>query len=169
MDINMSVSTNLQMIKRSRHVPARGDVFVMQLPTGMHLFGRVILAEPPQETAPMPCSTLIYIYSWQSDAKNPEYQRLTPDNLLIPPVWTNRLGWTKGHFQTIENRSIETRDLLRQHCFRDYRGIYFDEVGRRLPFRVEPCGEWGLVSYRWIDDHISDAVGIPRVPESPED
>ena len=42
-------------------------------------------------------------------------------------------------------------------------GIYLDEVGRKLLRRFDPCGEWGLASYRWIDDHISDAMGIPRV------
>ena len=166
----MSTLTNLQPIKRSRHVPARGDIFVMQLPTGKYLFGRVTLAEPPRESAPGPSTNLIYIYACQSDTKTPDYRQLTADRLLLPPIWTNRLGWTRGVFQTIENQSLQQHDLLPQHCFRDsVRGICLDEMGRKLSFRVEPCGEWGLVSYRWIDDHISDAIGIPRVPASPED
>jgi hypothetical protein len=166
----MAALTNLQLIKRSRHVPAAGDLFAMQLPTGKHLFGRVVLADPPRGAAPMPSSNLLYIYSWRSDTKEPDHQQLTPDKLLLPPIWTNRLGWTKGVFQAIENQPIRARDLLAQHCFRDaFKGIYVDETGRKLPFRVEPCGEWSLVSYRWIDDHVSDAVGIPRVPVSPDD
>lgn len=166
----MMVSTNLQSTKRSRHVPARGDTFVMLLPTGKYLFGRVILADPPRESAPGPSTNLIYIYSGQSDTKKPDYQQLTPDRLLLPPIWTNRLGWSKGIFQTVENEPLREHDLLRQHCFRDsFRRIYLDETGKELSFCVEPCGEWGLVSYRWIDDHVSDAVGIPRVPESSED
>lgn len=117
----------------------------------------------------MPGANLLYIYAWQSRTKHPKYEQLNRRNLLIPPVWTNRLGWTKGYFQTIESRPLESGDLLHQHCFQDYRGIYVDESWRKLPFRVEPCGEWGLVSYRWIDDHVSDAVGIPRVPVLPGD
>lgn len=166
----MVVQTNLQLIKRSHHVPVAGDIFIMQLPTGKHLFGRVVLASPPRESAPMPSSNLVYIYSWQSDTEQPKYQELTPDKLLLPPLWTNRLGWIKGVFQAVENQPIRERDLLAQHCFRDsFRGIFVDETARKLPFRVEPCGEWSLVSYRWIDDHVSDAVGIPRVPESSND
>jgi len=138
----------------------------MLLPTAMYLFGRVILADPPREFAPMPGANLIYIYACQSKSKTPDETRLRPDDLLIPPVWTNRLGWTKGYFETISSGELEPGALLSQHCFRRHDGVYLDEVGRRLPGRVEPCGEWGLVSYRWIDDHISDALGIPRVPES---
>lgn len=166
----MSVPTNLRLIKRSRHVPARGDIFVMQLPTGKFLFGRVILAEPPRDSAPGPSTNLIYIYSSQSDLKKPDHQQLTANKLLLPPIWTNRVGWSKGVFETVENEPLRKDDLLRQHCFRDSpRGLYLDEAGRKLPSRVEPCGEWGLVSYRWIDDHVSDAIGIPRVREASED
>jgi hypothetical protein len=162
--------TNLQLIKRSRHVPASGDVFAMLLPKGTYLFGRVVLAEGLQGKGPMPCANLVYIYAPQFTEKDPDLERLTSHHLLIPPVWTNRLGWIKGIFQTVENHPLREHDLLRQHCFLDsFRGIYLDERGRKLPFRVDPCGEWGLVSYRWIDDHISDALGIPRVPESPDD
>ena len=117
----------------------------------------------------MPAAYLIHIYAWQSETKRPDYRHLTPDGLLIPPVWTNRLGWTKGYFQMIENLALGPDALLKQHCFRRDDGIYLDEIGRRLPHRSEPCGEWALVSYRWIDDHVSDALNIPRVPESNDD
>jgi hypothetical protein len=61
--------------------------------------------------------------------------------------------------------------LLRRHCFfrvpigPTAQGTFVDEIGKELSHRSDPCGEWGLVSYRWIDDHVSDAFGIPRVPE----
>jgi hypothetical protein len=141
----------------------------MLLPTGMYLFGRVILAAPPRELAPMPGANLIYIYAFQSKSKAPDEPHLRPNNLLIPPLWTNCLGWTKGFFETISSGVLQPTALLPQHCFRRHDGVYLDETGRRLPKPVKPCGEWGLVSYRWIDDHISDALGIPRVPETPED
>ena len=167
--IVMGVETNLRPIKRSNAQPAAGDVFIMRLPTDNYLFGRVILAEPQREQAPMPSAYLIYIYSWQSRTKKPEQRHLSADSLLIPPTWTNRLGWTKGYFQTVENLPLGRDALLRRHCFRRHDGVYLDETGRKLPHRLEPCGEWGLVSYRWIDDHVSDAVGIPRVPVTDKD
>ena len=60
---------------------------------------------------------------------------------------------------------------MRQHCFSraplspNAAPVFVDENGRELKQRTEPCGEWGLVSYRWIDDHVSDAIEIPRAPE----
>ena len=133
-------------------------------------FGGPTQGEDSRESAPGPSANLIYVYSWQSDAKTPDYQELVSDKLLLAPIWTNRLGWTKGVFETIENKPLREHDLLNQHCFRDsFRRIHLDDRGRKLPFRVEPCGEWGLVSYRWIDDHVSDALGIPRMLEASED
>ena len=142
----------------------------MQLPNESYLFGRVIIADAPRSAAPMPGSNLLYIYDRQSQAQNPQPEDLRPGNLLIPPVWTNRLAWTKGYFRTLENRPIGPFDRLRQHCFcrtlprPDAPQVFLDEKGSQLAHRTEPCGIWGLVSYRWIDDAVSDAIGIPRVP-----
>jgi hypothetical protein len=170
MDIEaMTIQTNLMLLKKSRVAPVSGDIFVMKMPPDTYLFGRVILAEPPRETAPGPSSNLIYVYDFQSKTKSPDESRLGPHSLLIPPIWTNRLGWSKGYFETIKRGALETSTLLSQHCFKRYDGVYLDEEGRRLPGRIEPCGEWGLVSYRWIDDRISDAIGMLRVPERGSD
>jgi hypothetical protein len=57
-------------------------------------------------------------------------------------------------------------DVLPQHCFQDSRGWYFDEQGNRLHAAVEPVGQWGLHSYRTIDDEISKALGIPPAPHA---
>jgi len=168
----MIARTNLRTLKRSNAAPKSGDIFVMQLPTDDYLFGRVILADAPQGRAPMPGANLIYIYDRRSAAPKLEVSDLRPGRLLIPPLWTNRLPWSKGYFLTIENRTLEKFDLLRQHCFSRARlsptkpTTFVDETGRTLAQRTEPCGEWGLVSYRWIDDHVSDALGMPRVPET---
>jgi len=80
---------------------------------------------------------------------------------------TNRLPWSKGYFEFVENRSLGPTDVLPQHCFKDdVRWGYRDERGDRLERPVEPGGEWGLHSYRTIDDEISKALGIPLAPEA---
>jgi len=143
----------------------------MQVPSERYLFGRVILADALQGRAPMPGAHLLYIYDYQSSVMEPDDAELRPGKLLIPPVWTNSLAWKKGYFQTIENKEVGHFDLLQQHCFymvplsRSGTGKLFDETGLELKHRSDPCGEWGLVSYRWIDDRVSDALGIQRVPE----
>lgn len=171
----MTIRTNLQVLKRSNRSPVRGDVFVMRLHDRPYLFGRVVLADVSQGRAPMPGANLIYIYEVWSSTRQPNYSELLPNRLLIAPVWTNSLPWTKGYFQHVENRPLGDFDLLRQHCFRrasispNSPSKYVNELGADLGERTEPCGEWGLVSYRWIDDHVSDAVGIPRAPAPQED
>ncbi|HEV8628420.1 MAG TPA: immunity 26/phosphotriesterase HocA family protein [Acidimicrobiia bacterium] len=154
---------NLQELKASRKGPRPGDIFTMQLPDGKYLFGRVILADRPREVAPMPGSNLIYIYDQLSDASDPP-GNLSPDHLLLPPIFTNRLPWSKGYFVTVAHRELQPTDLLPQHCFRRWTGESLDESGNELDGPTEPCGDWGLASYRMIDDLISDALGIPRVP-----
>jgi hypothetical protein len=159
------VVTNLRVLKRSRHKPGVGDVFAMQLPDNTYLFGRVIGAELELPRAPMPGSYLIYVYRHRSTTKVPDWAELQPQRLLLPPVFINRMPWTKGYFETIDSRDLLESDRLRQHCFRRWNGTYLDEAGEILPGPVEPCGDWGLSSYRWLDDEVSDAVGIPRVPD----
>src|SRR5713101_7550108 len=95
-NVPMETRTNLRVLKRSRTPPKRGDIFVMQLSDGSYLFGRAILTDAPQEHAPMPGANLLYIYNARARTPNPHYAVLRPGRLLIPPVWTNRLAWTKG-------------------------------------------------------------------------
>ncbi len=160
----MADATNLQVMRPGRKKPVNGDIFAVQLRDGRFLFGRVVRADLPRDRAPMPGSYLVYVYDFLSESKAPP-ARLTPDRLLIPPTFTNRLPWTKGYFETIDNRAISRADLVAKHCFRRWTGDYVDEDGSKLPAPIEPCGEWGLTSYRMLDDLISDAVGIPRAPE----
>ena len=168
--VSNAVRTNLQILKRSREAPQRGDIFALKPSDDRYLFGRVILADVPQTLAPMPGANLLYLYRHRSSDTSPDLSELRPDRLLIAPVWTNRLAWTKGYFQTLRNEPVQDADLLQQHCFffppllPGATGKFVDQRGNELSRRVEPCGEWGLVSYRWIDDRVSDALGIPRVP-----
>ena len=167
--LGMRIQTNLRKIKSPRQAPVAGDVFALQLPTGKYLFGRVVLDNPPRECAPMPESYLVYIYAVQSDTMRVEHGRLRKEELLLAPIWTNKLGWTKGYFKVVGNQALDSSITLRHHCFRRYDGVYLDEVGAKLSGGFEPCGQWGLVSYRWIDDHVSDALNIPRAPVGERD
>jgi hypothetical protein len=155
--------TNLKVLRPSRKKPQVGDVFAMQLPDDTYLFGRVILVDLPGDRAPMPLSNLIYIYRERASTKIlPDLSVLTPDRLLLPPIFTNRKAWTLGYFETIDNRPVGPEDLLAQHCFYDFTGKYLDLEGHPLSGPVEPCGDWGLSSYLLIDRDVCAAVGIAQ-------
>jgi len=160
----MSSKTNLRQLKRSRAKLASGDVFAMRLPDGRYIYGRVIQPDLPRGKAPMPTSNLIYIYDPTTTKKTPvPMDSLRPERLLIPPQFVNRSPWTKGYFENVAHEPLEESDLLRQHCFWDaVRKTYRNDVGESIPHRIEHCGDWGLGSYRLIDDLVSDAIGIAR-------
>jgi hypothetical protein len=99
---------------------------------------------------------------------NPKWRTLMPPpdtGLMVPPIMTNRLPWSKGYFENVDHWPFERGDVLEQHCFRRSNGQYFDEANHELPGPVEPVGDWGLHSYRTIDDEISEALRLPLAPD----
>ncbi|MGH3713346.1 MAG: immunity 26/phosphotriesterase HocA family protein [Micromonosporaceae bacterium] len=157
---------NMAKLKPSRKKLRPGDVFTMHYPKVGYIFGRVIAADLPFGACPMAGDNLLYIYDVRSDEPRPPRELLKPDRLLIPPVFTNRLGWSRGYFQTVDYWPLEEDERPEQFCFEDsLLRRYRTFSGRELPRRTEPCGFWALDSYFSIDDDISEALGIPLAPE----
>ena len=112
---------------------------------------------------------LVYLYKATSSSKT-QIPQLSPRDLLIRPVGTNRLPWTRGYFETVAHEELREDVVLPSHYFRDsLRGGFFDERGTRLEKEVAPVGvpvgEYGLDSYRTIDDEVSKALGVPLAPD----
>jgi len=150
---------NLAVLKKSRRGPEVGDIFVMLPPDQFFLYGRVVSTEA--RIWSMESCILIYIYKVRSTAKLP-VPELSPDQLLLPPIMTNRLPWRRGYFETVCHQELSEKDRLQQHCFKDViTGKYFDELSNEIDWPIEPVGVWGLGSYRTIDDEVSKALGIP--------
>jgi hypothetical protein len=80
-------------------------------------------------------------------------------------MMTNNLPWSRGYFQTLINLPIEAGEVLPRHCFQSAAGIYYDDMTNVLPGPIEPVGEWGLASFRSIDDVVSSALGLPLAPD----
>ena len=91
---------NLGVLKETRQV---GDIFVMQPPDGSFLYGPVI--DISAAIGPMKGCILIYVYRARSSEKVP-IPELLRGQLLVPPMMTNRLAWTEGYFELIENRPL---------------------------------------------------------------
>jgi hypothetical protein len=140
----------------------------MQLPDGRYLFGRVIDVDLPGERSPTPNAHLLYIYHVLREEKMVDPADLTRDKLLIPPIYTNRLGWVRGYFETIGNWPLTPTDVLEQHCFWDvlYKR-YVDGRGDAIAAPREPCGEWALASYPVVDEEVSEALGIAPASTDP--
>lgn len=160
--------TNLRVLKPSKKKPMPGDVFALQLAGEQFLFGRVISTDAQWTLAESAGpAVLIYIFRDRSDDKAvPDRSLLRPERLLVPPIMTNRLPWSRGYFETVANMPLAPGDVLAQHCFLSAsRGRYFDEHGTELAGPIEPVGDHGLHSFRTIDDQVSAALGVPRALE----
>jgi hypothetical protein len=155
---------NLRVLKPSRRTLQPGDIFRLSSKGEHYLFGRVISTDAVA-SANMIGLNLIYIYrAERRTAEIPSDDELTPSNLLIEPVMTNRLPWSRGYFETVNHRELRDQDRLSVHCFRDSRGWLFNEHGNPLEKAIEPVGFRGVHSFRTIDDLVSDALGISRAP-----
>jgi hypothetical protein len=164
-DVAQEVATNLQVLSPSRKKPKPGDVFAMQLTDDQFVFGRVVSTEAHAGPA-MPGAVLIYVYRTRSDTKEvPAAEEMRPDRLLVSPIMTNKQPWSKGYFETLANVPLGEDDVLDQHCFRRWDGRYLDEDLNELPGPREPVGDYGVHSFRTIDDEISDALGFERAPD----
>lgn len=153
------MTTNLQILKPSRTKPKPGDVFALKI-SQWFLFGRVISTEAKAGWT-MKGATLIYIFTHKAQSMEvPARAELKVMNLLVPPIMTNTLPWSRGYFQTLQNISLAADEVLAAHCFQSSGGQYFNEHAIELASPVDPCGEWGLHSYRTIDDRVSEALGI---------
>ena len=161
--MNPEPQVNMRVLTKSRKRPKPGDIFVFQMPDGLFRYGRVIRTDAV--IGGFPNCTLIYIYSATSATKLP-VPKLTKEQLLVPPIGTNRQPWLRGYFETIECRPFDHDDVLKTHCFESPTfKKYFDDQGRTLDDRCEPCGTYALDSYRTIDDAVSRALGIALAPD----
>lgn len=161
---------NLRYLKKSRL--KSGDIFVMQI-GGEYLFGRIIRDNLSFEESPFGGSNLIYLYDIRASSKIIDYSRLTPDHLLIPPLYVSNVLWSRGYAVKVAHFDISEKDLLQRHCFYSSthkHETYFDEKGAKLAKRTEPCGEWiYVIGLGYIDNKISDALGIKRAPLTQDD
>lgn len=119
------VITNLRVLRPSRTKVHQGDVFAMLLPDDLYLFGRVILADLPRERAPMPGAYMVYIYRHRALSKEPDAAALDPEDLLLPPLFINRLPWSKGYFETVARWPL-TPDDVRKHSIWSADGVSVD-------------------------------------------
>lgn len=149
---------NLRVLRPSRERLAPGDVFALSPQKDRYLFGRVVRTDA---ICLGPGAILIYLYRAESPTTTPPAV-LSHEELLTPPILINRLPWSRGYFETIENRPASD-DVYPRHCFRDSRGRFFDEFRNELkePSRGVPVGDAGLHSLRTVDDIVSKTLGIP--------
>jgi hypothetical protein len=161
------MSDTLRVLRPSRKAIRPGDVFAMGLPDGAYLFGRVVSTSARWTlAADSGVANLVYVFDHRSTEKRvPDRTYLRTDRLLVPPQLINRLGWSRGYFETLANLDFEDGEVLPVHCFQSNassRGPrWFDEYANELPGPVPPVGGWGSGNWRTVEDDVFAALGIP--------
>jgi len=142
-----------------RQMPVEGDFFSIQLPNNHYIIGRIIRHQASH--IPTLDDLLVYIYS--NVLETPDVEMcFDKNNLLIPPTYVNRLGWTKGYFNHEGGRPLKKEEYHPNHCF--CRCPFsptgcIDQYGKFVE-RFEPCGNFGLGNYNTIDMQVCEALGL---------
>lgn len=153
----------LQTPSRKKVLP--GDIFSMKLPEG-YLFGRVIATNAKSSRWDEPHLHLLYIYKGiRKTVADFQIDDFRPPQLLIPPVITNRLGWSRGVYETVGHAPLETADRLEQDVFlRPGSQDYWDENANPIKESAvkdkSMAGVHGLHSYMTIENEVSVALGL---------
>lgn len=167
------VRTNLRILEGSRKKPRVGDLFVLHIASEVYVFGRVVRDDAlwtlidPEYRSEDHRANLVYIYDHVSPSGEvPDFSKLQPSRLLIPPLFVDRLWWSRGYFQALGNYPFSEGDVLTVHCFKNaFNRRYYDEYNNELPGPFEPVGHLALPNIGWIDVKLSRALGIAEVEE----
>lgn len=159
------------MPSAKRREPQVGDVVRIPIGPSQWLFGRVLstTAQASPFHDPRTLCILLYIFRHISSTGVPPRPLLAAD-LLIPPVISCREPWRMGWFEFVENRPFDPGEVLAQHCFESIiwtPARYFDETGRRLETRYEPCGLHGMITDHGLQEEIREALPKDLVLDLP--
>jgi hypothetical protein len=154
-----------QLQTPSRKKVAPGDIFSMKLPGG-YLLGRVIATNAKSSEWDEPHLHLLYIYKGvHKTTTDFQIDDFRPPQLLIPPVITNRLGWSRGVYETIGHAPLENADRLERNVFlRPGRNDYWDENAN--PIKASHVKDKSMVglqavhSYMTIEYRVSVALEL---------
>lgn len=152
---------NLKVLKRSRKVQV-GDVFAYQLiqEPERYRFGRVVCTTACSMYDDRE-SVLIYLYKAWSHSME-DIPKLSPDDLLVDPIITNKRPWTMGYLATVAHRDLTPDDTLAHHYFIDvFQKKVYDECGNEVADPVLPIYPRMLTSFMGISERISDELGYP--------
>ena len=159
----------MSLAKRKK--PQAGDVIRIPITPETCLFGRVISTNAhasPYDDVWSDC-ILLYVFRHVSSTGVPPRLLLATD-LLFPPVISSHELWKARRCEVVENRPFEPAEVLAQHCFVNltYEPLrYYDEFGRQLPERVEPCGLHGVTTLLGIEVSIQEALQLPSLTAPP--
>lgn len=150
----MSPPDLLRRGKSSRKPVVAGEVFGFTfVDPDLTLVGRVVRDDARIVGFHDGIYLLLYVYREVFDgdpADDMVFARLTPDKLLMPPVLTDRGGWTRGAFRRLGKFPLTPRLELPRHVFVHSPGVFYDEYANRV-YESQPVhGLAGAMGYNGL-------------------
>ena len=154
----MAECTDLIAMKKSRKTPRQGDVFVVRPFQDTFYYGKVIQTNIHSKQSFVNGMFLIFIYDKMSIT--PQIPcNLDTSNLLIAPTIVNRLGWSRGYFETICNFPITERERNVSFGFWDFlKKCFVDVEGNVLNRKPDYYTDYGLGNYLVVGEEIQVAL-----------
>ena len=154
----MEEFTYLIPIKKSKKAPQQGDVFVVQPFQNIFYYGKVIQTNIYSKQSFVNGMILIFIYDKMSTTPKIPCN-LDNSNLLIAPTVVNRLGWSRGYFETICNIPITDRERNISFGFWDFlKKRFVDVEGNVLDRKPDYYTDFGLGNYLVVGEKIQVAL-----------
>lgn len=146
-----SKRSDLLTLKRSRHQPMPGDIFVVNVGggrgtrAGRWVVGRVILNDA--HFAAGPADILVYFYRQEFERTADITLPMRLDDLAIPPRAAHANDWQRGEFFHIANSPLLPCELPARHVFGPgfdsyYRDAY--SMPTQPPAKDELIGDLGI-------------------------
>lgn len=154
----VSRTSRLLTLKRTKHQPVPGDIFVVNVKGCRWVVGRVILADG--HFACGPADVLVYFYRQSFRSTGEITLPMKLDDLAIPPCCAHDSNWQWGEFFHIAHVPVEPCELPFRHIFGpNTSGYYHDAYGLPTspPAESEVVGSVGIGG---IDSGLAKAFGI---------
>lgn len=152
----MEEFTDLIAMKKSRKKPQKGDIFVVQPFQNIFYYGKVIETDIRSKDSFVNGMFLILVYDKMSKSKDsPIPSDLDRCDLLIAPTIVNRLGWSRGYFETICNLPLTDQERKMSFGFWSFQRQCFVNVeGTKLESRPRYYTDYGLGNYLVVGEKI---------------
>jgi hypothetical protein len=149
--------TNIELQLPYRKHLKVGDVFRLRYPGERYFLGQV--SSLNAKAGGFDDCILINIFAFEHST--PMHISSLPSlELLIAPLYVNRLGFSRGYMPVIGNAPVKKTSS--EYCYFDvlYKK-YLDSEGNEIAGPKGVVGSWGLSNYLVMDDLISEKLGLP--------
>lgn len=151
--------TNIELQVPYRKRLKVGDVFRLRYPEERYFLGQIVSLNAA--AGGFEGCILINIFAFKHSTPI-DISELTSYELLIAPLYINRIGFSRGYMPIIGNAPvIETSS---QYCYFDVlHKKYLDSQGNEISESIGLVGDWGVSNYLVMDDLISEKLGLPAI------